>query len=136
MYWLSFLVSRDTWNVQARRLDPDKLLRDSIAKRFEAQFGRVLWLPRDLINQGEIDKIDDLEAAAIKLRTFADRYPPRQASRLFGSVRCRSDQRRWLTRLYQYDAGMLASPMKSPRQSTTWKLPSAATVFPLPSATW
>ncbi len=39
---------------QARR-DSDKLLRDTIAKRFEEQWGRVSALQRDLINQGQID---------------------------------------------------------------------------------
>ncbi len=52
-------------------------------------------------------KIDDLEAAAIKLRTFADRI--RRATRgysgLFDAVKINEDD---LARLYQYDAGMLA----------------------------
>jgi hypothetical protein len=91
---------------QARR-DSDKLLRDTIADRFEAQWSRVSGLQRDLINQGEIDKIDDLEAAAIKLRTFADRI--RRATRgysgLFDAVKINEEE---LARLYQYDAGMLA----------------------------
>jgi len=91
---------------QARR-DSDKLLRDTIAKRFEEQLGRVSALQRDLINGGQIDKIDDLEAAAIKLRTFADRI--RRATRgysgLFDAVKINEDD---LARLYQYDAGMLA----------------------------
>ena len=77
----------------------DKLLRDTIAKRFEAQFGHVSGLQRDLINQGEIDKIDDLEAAAIHLRTFADRV--RRATRgysgLFDAVKINEKE---LARLY------------------------------------
>jgi hypothetical protein len=91
---------------QARR-DSDKLLRDTIADRFEAQWSRVSGLQRDLINQGEIALIDDLEAAAIKLRTFADRI--RRATRgysgLFDAVKINEEE---LARLYQYDAGMLA----------------------------
>ena len=91
---------------QARR-DSDKLLRDTIADRFEAQWRRVSGLQRDLINQGEIALIDDLEAAAIKLRTFADRI--RRATRgysgLFDAVKINEEE---LARLYQYDAGMLA----------------------------
>jgi hypothetical protein len=91
---------------QARR-DSDKLLRDTIADRFEAQWSRVSALQRDLINQGEIALIDDLEAAAIKLRTFTDRI--RRATRgysgLFDAVKINEEE---LNRLYQYDAGMLA----------------------------
>lgn len=91
---------------QARR-DSDKLLRDTIAHRFEEQWGRVSALQRELIKQGEIGAIDDLEAAAIKLRTFADRI--RRATRgysgLFDAVKINEEE---LNRLYQYDAGMLA----------------------------
>ena len=91
---------------QARR-DSDKLLRNTIADRFEAQWRRVSGLQRDLINQGEIALIDDLESAAIKLRTFADRV--RRATRgysgLFDAVKINEEE---LARLYQYDAGMLA----------------------------
>ena len=90
---------------QARR-DSDKLLRDTIADRFEEQWGRVSGLQRDLINQGQIDLIDDLEAAAIKLRTFTDRI--RRATRgysgLFDAVKINEEE---LNRLYQYDAQML-----------------------------
>ncbi len=91
---------------QARR-DSDKVLRDTIANRFEAQWDRVSALQRDLISQGEIDKIDDLEAAAIKLRTFIDRIrrARRGYSGLFDAVKINEEE---LTRLYQYDAGMLA----------------------------
>ena len=90
---------------QARR-DSDKLLRDTIADRFEEQWGRVSKLQRDLINQGEIGLIDDLEAAAIKLRTFADRI--RRATRgysgLFDAVKINEEE---LGQLYEYDATML-----------------------------
>ena len=90
---------------QARR-DSDKLLRDTIADRFEEQWGRISKLQRDLINQGEIGLIDDLEAAAIKLRTFADRI--RRATRgysgLFDAVKINEEE---LNRIYQYDAQML-----------------------------
>src|SRR4030042_78066 len=91
---------------QARR-DSDKLLRDTIADRFEAQWSRVSGLQRDLINQGQISMIDDLEAAAIKLRTFADRI--RRATRgysgLFDAVKINEEE---LLRLYEADYQMLA----------------------------
>jgi len=89
-----------------QRRDSDKLLRDTIADRFEQQWGRVSALQKDLINQGEIGLIDDLEAAAIKLRTFADRVrrATRGYSSLFEAVKVGEDE---LARLYQYDATML-----------------------------
>jgi hypothetical protein len=90
---------------QARR-DSDKLLRDMVADRFEEQWQRVSGLQRDFISQGEIGMVDDLEAAAIKLRTFIDRI--RRASRgysgLFDAVKINEAE---LAQLYQYDAAML-----------------------------
>ena len=55
------------------RREADKLLREMIADRFEELWQRVSSLQRQFISQGEIGYVDDLEAAAIKLRTFADR---------------------------------------------------------------
>ncbi|MEJ2599827.1 MAG: hypothetical protein P8Z00_15950 [Anaerolineales bacterium] len=90
---------------QARR-DSDKLLRDAVAKRVEEQWGRISALQRDFISQGEIAYVDDLEAAALKLRSFADRV--RRATRgysgLFDAVKINENE---LAQLYQYDAAML-----------------------------
>jgi hypothetical protein len=90
---------------QSRR-DSDKLLRDTIANRTEEQWQRVSALQRDFINQGEIAYLDELEAGAIKLRTFADRIrrAPRGYSGLFDAVKINENE---LTKIYQYDAAML-----------------------------
>jgi hypothetical protein len=90
---------------QSRR-DSDKLLREMVADRFEQQWQRISSLQRDLISQGEIALIDDLERAAIKLRTFADRV--RRATRgysgLFDAVKINENE---LAQLYQYDSSLL-----------------------------
>jgi len=90
---------------QSRR-DSDKLVREMVADRFEEQWQRISGLQRDFIAQGEIGYVDDLEAAAIKLRTFADRV--RRATRgysgLFDAVKINEEE---LAQLYQYDAAML-----------------------------
>lgn len=90
---------------QSRR-DSDKLLRDTVAMRFEEQWQRISALQRDFISQGQIAYVDDLEAAAIKLRTFTDRI--RRATRgysgLFDAVKINEDE---LNKIYQYDAAML-----------------------------
>jgi hypothetical protein len=90
---------------QSRR-DADKLLRETVASRFEEQWQRISALQRDFISQGEITQVDDLEAAAIKLRTFADRVrrAPRGYSGLFDAVKINEQE---LALLYQYDAAML-----------------------------
>jgi cytochrome c556 len=90
---------------QARR-DSDKLLRDMIFKRFRELEGRVSSLQKDFISHGEIIYVDDLEAVAIKLRTFADkvRTAPRGYSGLFDAVNKNEAE---LQTLYEFDAAML-----------------------------
>ena len=90
---------------QSRR-DSDKILRETIAARVEEQWQRISGLQRDLISQGGLQYVDDLESAAIQLRTFADRV--RRATRgysgLFDAVKINEAE---LTQLYLYDAAML-----------------------------
>ncbi len=88
------------------RRDSDKLIRDTIYHRFRELEGRVSELQVEFINQGEIDQTDDLEKAAIRLRTFADRVrtAPRGYSSLFEAVKINEEE---LAKLYEYDATLL-----------------------------
>jgi hypothetical protein len=90
-----------------QRRDSDKLLREYIFDRFRELEARVSRLQRDFISQGQIGLIDDLEASAIKMRTFADRVRTAQRgySGLFDAVKVKTED---LTKLYEYDAAMLA----------------------------
>lgn len=90
---------------QARR-DSDKVLRDTIFNRFRELEDRVSGLQRDFISYGEIAYVDDLERAAIKLRTFADRVrtAPRGYSSIFAAVKIKEED---LARLYEFDAALL-----------------------------
>jgi hypothetical protein len=90
---------------QSRR-DSDKLLRDTIFKRFRELEDRVSALQRDFLATGDIALLDDIERSAIKLRTFADRVrtAPRGYSSLFEAVKINEDE---LAKLYQYDASLL-----------------------------
>jgi hypothetical protein len=85
----------------------DKLLREAIADEFETLYGRVSGLQRDLISQGEIAYVDDLEAAALKLRQFIDRV--RTASYgyagIFDAIKINEEE---LEQVYQYDYALLA----------------------------
>jgi hypothetical protein len=89
-----------------RRLS-DKILREKIADEFEVHYQRVSSLQRDLISQGEIQYIDDLEASALKLRQFIDRV--RTASYgyagIFDAIKIKQDE---LDQVYQYDYALLA----------------------------
>ena len=84
----------------------DKLLREQVALDFETQYQRVSGLQRDLISQGGLAYIDDLEAAAIKLRQFIDRV--RTASYgyagIFDAVKIKEDD---LAQVYQFDSQLL-----------------------------
>lgn len=90
---------------RSNRRAADKLLRETIAERFEEQWRRISVLQVDFINQGELIYVDDLERAAIKLRTFIDKL--RRAtygySGFFDAVKINEDE---LARVYDYDSAM------------------------------
>jgi len=85
------------------RRDADKLLRDTVARRFEEQWKRVSQLQSDLVSNGMIAYVDDLEKAALKLRTFIDKLTtaPRGYSGLFDAVKINEKE---LESIYQFDA--------------------------------
>jgi hypothetical protein len=87
---------------QTRR-DADKLLRDTVARRFEEQWKRVSQLQSDLVSNGMIAYVDDMEKAALKLRTFIDKITtaPRGYSGLFDAVKINEDE---LESIYKFDA--------------------------------
>jgi hypothetical protein len=88
------------------RRDADKLVRDAIASRFAAQLDRLSEVQMDLIPNGGFEFLDDVEQAAVKLRTFIDRVKtaPRGYAGLFDAVQVKEDQ---LEQLYNFDAQLL-----------------------------
>ena len=84
----------------------DKMLRETLADRFEELWQRVSALQADFVSQGELMYVDDLEKAALKLRTFIDKI--RRASYgysgFFDALKINEDE---LLRIYEYDAAML-----------------------------
>ena len=88
-----------------KRRDADKLLRLTLANRFGELYQRISQLQRDFIGQGDIRHVDDLEAAAIKIRTFTDLV--RTASYGYSSFfdATKVDEAA-LQRLYAYDLQM------------------------------
>lgn len=91
---------------RADRRMSDKLLREQVANTFEPLYQRISSLQRQLISQGGLTYIDELEAAAIKLRQFIDRA--RTASYgyagVFDAVKVKADD---LARIYQFDLELL-----------------------------
>jgi hypothetical protein len=88
------------------RREADKLLRETITLRYEEQWGRISELQRQFISEGQLDLVDDLEAAAIKLRAFIDRVKGAAYgyAGFFDAVRVNSDE---LERIYEYDIALL-----------------------------
>ena len=89
-------------NRQNRR-DADKLLRDTVARRFEEQWKRASQLQSDMVSNGMIAYVDDMEKASIQLRTFIDKITtaPRGYSGLFDAVKINEPE---LQAIYQFDA--------------------------------
>ena len=88
------------------RREADKLLRETIAQRYEEQWGRISELQRQLVSEGQLELVDDLEAATIKLRAFVDRVKGASYgyAGFFDAVRIQSDE---LAKVYEYDAALL-----------------------------
>jgi hypothetical protein len=89
-----------------RRRDADKLLRDTVADRYEEQWDRVSAVQAKMVSAKLLEYVDDVEVAAIKLRTFVDRVrgAPRGYAGFFDAVRINQDE---LESLYQYDLELL-----------------------------
>jgi hypothetical protein len=85
------------------RRDADKLLRDTVARRFEEQWKRTSQLQTDMVSNGMISFVDDMEQAAIQLRTFIDKISmaPRGYSGMFDAVKINEKE---LEAIYQFDA--------------------------------
>jgi len=85
------------------RRDADKILRDTVARRFEEQWRRTSQLQEEMVGSGMIAYVDDMEKAAIQMRTFIDRIStaPRGYSGLFDAVKINEKE---LEAIYQFDA--------------------------------
>lgn len=84
----------------------DKLLRELIANHFEQLWQRISSIQRDVISQGGIEFVDDLEASAIKLRQFIDRVRTASYgySGFFDAIKINEEE---LAQVYQYDYTLL-----------------------------
>jgi len=88
------------------RRNADKLLRESIAERFETLWHQISSLQKEAISNGEIEKIDDLESSAVKLRQFIDRVKTASYgyAGFFDVIKVNVEE---LNAVYQYDLQML-----------------------------
>ncbi|MCJ7708754.1 MAG: hypothetical protein MUO38_14200 [Anaerolineales bacterium] len=93
------------------RREADKLLRGTIASRYEEQWSRLSEIQRQLIGSGQLEYVDDLEAAAIKLRTFVDRIKGASYgyAGFFDAVHINKGE---LEKIYAYDLALLENAQK------------------------
>ena len=89
-----------------RRRDADKMLRDTVANRYEEQWNRISSIQAKMVSAKLLEYVDDVEVAAVKLRGFIDRVKgaPRGYAGFFDAVRVNQDE---LDQLYQYDLTLL-----------------------------
>lgn len=80
----------------------DKLLRETVADKYEDLWKRVSSLQTDLISQGGLEFVDDMEKAAIQLRTFIDkiRTATYGYSGFFDAVKINEEE---IAKLYAFD---------------------------------
>ena len=99
----SFIPGFKGYIERQNRRDADKILRDTVARRFEDQWRRASQLQSDMVSNGQIAFVDDIEKAAIKLRTFIDKIStaPRGYSGMFDAVKINEKE---LESIYQFDA--------------------------------
>jgi hypothetical protein len=88
------------------RRNADKLLRESIAGNFETIWQRISALQKDAISNGELEIVDDLESAALKLRQFIDRVKTASYgySGFFDVIKVGTEE---LNEMYKYDLALL-----------------------------
>jgi hypothetical protein len=88
------------------RREADKLLRMQVAARLDDQRKRLSELQMQLVNQAQIEHVDDMERAVMKLQHLIDRIKTASYgyAGLFDAVRIKEKQ---LDALYDFDIQML-----------------------------
>lgn len=89
-----------------QRRAADKLLRESIVDKYQPIWKRVGEVQQELANDGQLEYLDDLEGAAMKLQTFIDKV--RTASYgttgFFDAIKINEPE---LARIYSFDLALL-----------------------------
>ena len=111
---LSYIPGFSGYVERQNRRDADKLLGETVARRFEEQWSRASNLQADMVSQSLYSHVDDMEKAALALRTFIDKISKaaRGYSGMFDAVKINEKE---LESIYQFDAAFfdLAEQIKS-----------------------
>lgn len=89
-----------------KRRQADKLLRQTLADKLEAQRRRLDTAQKDLLAHARLDLVDDVESASTQLKTFADRirFASYGYAGLFDAVKIKEPE---LEQLYNFDAALV-----------------------------
>ena len=100
---VSFIPGFSGYVERQNRRDADKLLRETVARRFEEQWTRASNLQVEMVNNGMLSYVDDMEKASLALRTFIDKISTaaRGYSGMFDAVKINEKE---LEAIYQFDA--------------------------------
>jgi hypothetical protein len=87
------------------RREADKLLREALARRVEEQWRRLPDIQKQLLSSAQIQWLDDIEGATMKLQTFIDRLETATYgyAGFFDAVRVKEDE---LDQLYNFDMAL------------------------------
>jgi hypothetical protein len=87
------------------RREADKLLRDTLARRVEEQWRRLPDIQKQLLSSAQIQWLDDIEGATMKLQIFIDRLKTATYgyAGFFDAVRVKEDE---LDQLYNFDMAL------------------------------
>jgi hypothetical protein len=87
------------------RREADKLLRETLARRVEEQWRRLPDIQKQILSSGQIQWLDDVESATMKLQTFIDRLKTASYgyAGFFDAVRVKEDE---LDQLYNFDMAL------------------------------
>ena len=99
---LSYIPGFNGYVERQNRRDADKELRDVVARRFEEYWSRASNLQVDLVNSGMLQYVDDMEKAALSMRTFIDKISKaaRGYSGMFDAIKINEKE---LEAIYQFD---------------------------------
>ena len=100
---VSFIPGFSGYIERQNRRDADKLLRETVARRFEEQWTRASNLQAEMVSNGKLGFVDDMEKASLALRTFIDKISTaaRGYSGIFDAVKINEKE---LEAIYQFDA--------------------------------
>jgi len=100
----SHIPGFDGYIERQNRRAADKLMRETIADRFEEQWKRASALQTDMVSQGMLSYLDDMERAVIQMRTFIDKIRTASYgySGAFDAIKINEGE---LAQLYTFDEG-------------------------------